>query len=371
LYRNFTFYPRDPVNGDQIRQKERRNLYGLKTGYQSFFSGKLNGSWQAGISIRNDQSTDNELSYTKNRKELLQHVQLGDINETNLGTYAGVTFDAGRWTINPILRLDFFDFKYYDALAARYQTLSESKSILSPKLNLSYTHSNNLQLYLKAGKGFHSNDTRVVVSQQGEDILPSAYGADVGFFWKPFPRLFVNVAYWYLYLEQEFVYVGDEGIVEPGGVTQRQGIETSIRYQLLDGLFWNLDANYAYARATEEEKGENYIPLAPDFTLMTSLRLVRPSGFYGGINLRYLDDRPANEDNSIVAEGYTVVDLNLGYQWKHFDVGIDVQNLLDTEWNEAQFATESRLFNEAAPVEEIHFTPGTPFFFKGIVSYKF
>jgi outer membrane receptor protein involved in Fe transport len=89
------------------------------------------------------------------------------------------------------------------------------------------------------------------------------------------------------------------------------------------------------------------------------------------INLRYLDDRPANEDNSIVAEGYTVVDLNLGYLWKHFDVGIDVQNLLDTEWNEAQFATESRLFNEAAPVEEIHFTPGTPFFFKGIVSYKF
>ena len=371
LYSNFTFFLRDPVNGDQIRQKEHRNLYGFRSEYQSYFSGTLHGGWQAGVSVRNDQSTDNELSYTRNRNELLQQVQLGDINETNFSAFAGVTFDAGKWAINPIIRLDFFDFNYNNALAGSYQTESQSKSILSPKLNLSYTHSNNLQIYAKAGKGFHSNDTRVVVSRQGEDVLPAAYGTDIGFFWKPFPRLFVNLAYWYLYLEQEFVYVGDEGIVEPGGVTQRQGIDTSIRYQLLDGLFWNLDANYAYARATEEEEGENYIPLAPNFTAVTSLRLVRPSGWYGGINLRHLHDRPANEDNSIVAEGYTVVDLNLGYQWKQFELGVDVQNLLDTEWNEAQFATESRLRTDPAPVEEIHFTPGTPFFFKGIVSYKF
>jgi hypothetical protein len=45
--------------------------------------------------------------------------------------------------------------------------------------------------------------------------------------------------------------------------------------------------------------------------------------------------------------------------------------LLDTEWNETQFATESRLRTEAAPVEEIHFTPGTPLFVKGKVTYMF
>ncbi|MGQ7944247.1 hypothetical protein [Flavobacterium sp. WC2509] len=27
--------------------------------------------------------------------------------------------------------------------------------------------------------------------------------------------------------------------------------------------------------------------------------------------------------------------------------------------------------NEAAPVEEIHFTPGTPFFLKGMITYVF
>ena len=371
LYSNFTFFLRDPINGDQIRQKEQRNLFGLNSEYERFFSGNINGSWQAGIGIRNDQSTDNELSYTRNRVETLETVQLGDINETNFNTYAGVTFDVGKWTFNPILRLDFFDFKYYDKLAPTYQTLSETKAIVSPKVNVFYTQSQSLQWYVKAGKGFHSNDTRVVVQQQGQNILPAAYGTDVGVFWKPVSRLFVNLAYWHLYLEQEFVYVGDEGIVEPGGETRRQGFDASVRYQLFDGLFWNFDANYAYARAIEGEEGENYIPLAPDLTMMTSLRLKRPSGVYGGINLRYIDDRPANEDNSIVAEGFTVVDLNLGYQWKKFDFGVNVQNLLDTEWNEAQFATESRLNEELNPVEEIHFTPGTSFFLKGIVSYKF
>ena len=37
-----------------------------------------------------------------------------------------------------------------------------------------------------------------------------------------------------------------------------------------------------------------------------------------------------------------------------------IENLLNTEWNEAQFDTESRLFNEPAPIDELHFTPGTP-----------
>ncbi|MFT7227102.1 MAG: hypothetical protein ACI92C_002646, partial [Neolewinella sp.] len=35
-------------------------------------------------------------------------------------------------------------------------------------------------------------------------------------------------------------------------------------------------------------------------------------------------------------------------------------NLSNAEWEEAQFATESRLVDEALPLEEIHFTPGSP-----------
>jgi hypothetical protein len=48
-----------------------------------------------------------------------------------------------------------------------------------------------------------------------------------------------------------------------------------------------------------------------------------------------------------------------------------VENLLNVEWNQAQFDTESRLSNEVEPVSELHFTPGTPFFLKGFVTYLF
>jgi len=79
----------------------------------------------------------------------------------------------------------------------------------------------------------------------------------------------------------------------------------------------------------------------------------------------------ANEDNSIVADGYFVTDLNLNYSHKNWTFGLIVENLLDTEWNETQFATESRLFNEAESFEEIHFTPGAPFFLRGKIAVTF
>jgi hypothetical protein len=43
------------------------------------------------------------------------------------------------------------------------------------------------------------------------------------------------------------------------------------------------------------------------------------------------------------------------------ELAVDVQNLFDAGWREVQFATESRLRDEPAPVEEIHFAPGWPF----------
>ena len=296
---------------------------------------------------------------------------MGDINETNLFLSANSVFKIGKWSVNPGFRIDQFNFNYYDRLLGEYKTQSEPEAIFSPKLNVLYNYSSDLEVYLKTGKGFHSNDTRVEVAQQGSQILPAAYGADLGFIWKPFPELLINTTYWHLYMEQEFVYDGDVGIVEPGGETRRQGIELNLRYQPLKWLFWDVDANYTIARAMEETEGNDYIPLAPDLTIIGGVNIISPAGFYGGMRVRFVDDRPANEDNSIVAKGYTVVDLNSGYQWRNFDLGISIQNLFDAEWNEAQFATESRLQRETVPVEEVHFTPGMPFFVKGILSYKF
>lgn len=372
LFSNFTFYLEDSINGDQIRQKEDRTIYGGKSTYhQNFTWGKTDGNWEIGAELRNDKSNNNELSHTKNRQETLINYKLGDINETNLSAFANAQFNMGKLTINPGIRVDYFNFQYYDKLQENYSNKAVQQSIVSPKLNFLYHYTPNMQYYLKMGKGFHSNDTRVVVAQNGYKTLPAAYGTDAGFIWKPTSRWLVNMAYWYLFMEQEFVYVGDAAVVEPSGRSQRQGLDLSLRHQPLSWLFANLDVTYTNARAMDEERGNDFIPLAPIFTLTGGINVLHPSGITGGINVRHIGDRPANEDNSIVAIGYTVVDMNVIYRYKSIDFGVQILNLLNTAWNETQFATESRLQNEPAPVEEIHFTPGTPFNLKGFIQFRF
>jgi outer membrane receptor for Fe3+-dicitrate len=371
LYSNFTFFLEDSINGDQIRQNETRDIFGLKSAYiQEFDLGAWDGQFETGIELRSDRIEDNELSSSLNRRTTLKNIQLGDVAETNISNYIDGRFNFGRWSFNTGLRFDHFDFQYKDALVTTYSNQVVRKSIISPKLNVLYNCSNNLQLYVKTGKGFHSNDTRVIVSEDGTEILPAAYGTDVGFIWKPWSNMLVNTAYWYLYSEQEFVYVGDAGIVEPSGAAVRHGLDLSIRYQPWSWLYWNLNANVTDPRSAEAETGIDYIPLAPTTTLMSGLQL-NNDRFYGGIRVRYIGDRPANEDYSIVAEGYTIYSMNMGYKIQNFDFGIQIDNLFDVEWKETQFATESRLANEASSVEEIHFTPGTPFFLKCSIEYSF
>ncbi len=372
LYSNFTFFLEDPINGDQIKQKENRDIYGMNTELNK--KTKINDTdvlLQIGAGFRADATKDTELSHTLNRRTVLENIKLGDIDESNLFSYLNSEFTFGKLMINPAIRLDYFKFNYQDKLTTHYKTQSESKVKFSPKLNFIYSQNNNLQFFVKSGMGFHSNDARVVVQNNGKEILPTAIGTDIGTIWKPFPRLIVNSALWYLYLQQEFVYVGDAGIIEPSGKSRRMGADLGLRYQLNDWLYFDADANYTYARSIDEPKGENYIPLAPDFTTTGGLSFQKINGFSGGIRYRYLKNRPANEDYSIVAKGYFISDLNVNYQYKNINFGVSVENIFNTEWNETQFATESRLKNEPTSVEEIHFTPGTPFFMKGKIIYSF
>jgi outer membrane cobalamin receptor len=368
LYSNFTFFLNDPINGDQIRQKESRDLYG----FHSEWNKKINNSlFQFGVGLRNDATKNTDLSHTIGRYTTLQPLKLGDIDETNMFAYLNSEFNFGKLKINPALRLDYFKFGYQDKLASTFTSQTEDKVKVSPKLNFIYSENSNLQFYLKSGLGFHSNDTRVVVAQSGREILPTAIGSDLGTIFKPLPRLVVNAALWYLFLEQEFVYVGDEAIVEPSGKTRRMGFDFGLRYQLTDWLFVNTDVNYTHARSIDAIEGQNYIPLAPDFTTTGGITVTKFKHFSGGLFYRYLKSRPANEDNSIVAKGYMVSDMNINYEIEQFVFGISAENIFNTKWNETQFATESRLKNESQSVEEIHFTPGTPFFLKAKITYRF
>ncbi len=376
LFSNFTFFLNNPVDGDQIQQVESRTIIGAETVHDVNFHIKNHNiqlSLESGIGFRYDDNNDVQLSRTRNRREILERLAFGDVDEFNGYGFSSLTFKTKKWSLIPGVRFDYFKFGYTDFLQPSYSSKQEHDIIVSPKFNIIYTPNQDFQLYFKSGYGFHSNDSRVVNDLSAtEETLPYAFGVDLGTVFKPFTRLIINAAVWGLGLQQEFVYVGDEAIVEPSGRSRRYGVDFGFRYQCTDWLFANADINYTMARSIDEPDGQDFIPLAPDLTSSGGFTVRNIGKFSGSLNYRYVDDRPANEDNSIVAIGYFVTDMNVNYSFnKNWSVGIIIENLFDTEWNETQFATETRLFNETAPVEEITFTPGTPFFFRGRVSVKF
>ena len=361
---NDTFFADDSVNGDRLRQQESRNLFGYngKLTNHAYFKNNIDLTSSFGLGMQFNNIHNSELSHINDRFEVLNYLELGNIRENTLNAYADENLRVGKWLFNAGLRMDYYYFNYEDRLNPDLP--SRTKAILSPKFNVEYTANSAIQIYLKTGKGFHSNDARVVIANQGQEILPAAYGIDLGLNWKPVDHLFINAAAWYLYLQQEFVYDGDEGTLEPSGKTRREGIDFSARYQFRSWLYAFLDLNYSNARNIQAPKGENYIPLAVPFSSAGGLNYKFSNGINGAISYRYMTNRPANEDNTMIAKGYFVTDLTAYYTKKRFEIGIEIQNLFNTKWREEQFEAVSRLKNEPAPVDDINFTAGTPFFAK-------
>lgn len=372
LFSNFTFFLDDPVNGDMINQKEERITWGYTTtAARSYLTGTKKANTEFGAGFRHDNIMDIELSKAT-RTTFFSSIQKGDVKETNAFVYIDQDIElSNQLNLNAAIRYDHFVFKYNDELAGMREFGKQTKGIFSPKLNLSYAPDQRVKIFLNNGIGFHSNDTRVILDNAANDILPKVFGTDLGVILKPNKNLILKAAIWHLYSQQEFVYVGDAGIVEPGGKTRRMGIDISARYQFAKWLFGEIDINLARARAIGEAKGKDDVPLAPSFTSIGGLTAKAKNGFSGSLRYRLIGERPANEDNSVKAEGYFLLDAVLSYRIKKFDFIISGENLLNIDWREAQFDTGSRLMNEPNPVAEIHYTPGTPRFIKAGISFHF
>ncbi len=372
LFSNFTFFLEDQENGDRIKQQENRNVFGGNTVYT--YQTRKNGVKyisSVGTGVRYDMVEDNELAHVLGRDSILEQYAFGNIDETNYHVFAKQTFMVKKWIFDLGVRIDYFNFRYQDKLQ-NDQQLQANAATINPKIGAAYNFNQDYNVFLKVSSGFHSNDTRsAVYAQSNREILPKVYGADLGVNMKVKDRLLMNVTGWTLYQENELVYVGDAGIVEQNGQSFRTGVDVSARLQILDWLFAEGNMNYTFARSLESDKGENYVPLAPNFTSTGGLFVQHKSGFNGGLSYRYLADRSANEDYSLTAQGYTLLDLVVNYTAKKYELGISIDNLLNSEWREAQFETESRISPESEKTSEIHFTPGAPFNIKAKVAFFF
>lgn len=352
LHVNSSFFADDSLGGEK-QQNQSRDMYGYngKISKRSYLGNSMLTS-AVGLGTRFDRTYGTERSDVTEQYQLIDFIEKGNINQNNSNIFLDETLESGKWVINAGVRLDYFNFNYHDT--------TKTHSVVSPKFNIQYTANNRLQFYLKAGKGFHSNNAITVIGTNNFETVPAAYSTDLGLNWKPVPRLYINAAVWYLYLQQEFVY-DDDGNIVAGGKTKRYGLDVSARYQLTDWLFADLNINLAHPRLADSAKNTGYLALAPTFTSTGGLDFKLKNGINGGLSYRYLHNRPGNNTGTLTADGYFVTDLKINYTRKKYEVGLTIENLLNTKWNEFEAEETSQLRGETSPVDQMSFTPGTPF----------
>lgn len=380
LYSDFTYFAQDPDQGDQIFQSEKRVVAGYNSEYATnYTAGGLKMKTQAGVGIRYDNITGNELSHTIGKTVLLNRVQYGDINETNVFGYVNQTiYVLPRLVINLGTRFDQFVQQYTNRMPNEKTRSTATTGKLSPKAGVYYNFSDNARVYYNYGTGFHSNDTRTVAlgGVPAGNTVPQAFSHDLGVVIKPVRRLLLSAAVWHLNLQQEFAYAGDMAVIDTSGRTRRMGIDFSARYEIFKWLYADFDINYAHCRAIDQPAGNDFIALAAPLTSIGGLTFKVNKSITASLRYRHIGDRPATDDNTLTALGYTVCDAVVNYSRKKYEFGVQVQNLFNTEWNEAQFATETRLKLPGGSLEQssatdVCFTPGTPFFIKFSATYKF
>jgi outer membrane receptor protein involved in Fe transport len=384
LFSNFTFFSADPVNGDMIEQVDARTVSGFSGNYR--FVRRASGvtlDTTFGVQARNDL-IENGLHRARRRERLGTTID-DVVREGSLGAYGEEIVTLTRWLRAVVgLRADYFGFQVED----RREDVEElgnptsgvrQAALVSPKASLILAPAPELEVYANFGRGFHSNDARGVV-QAAAPVTPltPATGYEGGMRSRLLDTLDLAAAVFLLDLDSETVWVGDEGTTEASRRSRRFGAEFEARAEITSWLHADADVSLTRATFTEFPPGENAVPLAPSRTVSLGLSVQDLYGLFGRLGVFHIGDRPATEDRFLVAEGFTRLDATIGYRHRPFEISVAAQNLTNTRWREAQFATVSRLPHETSsascpsgtrPVtegatfrgcEDVSFTPGSP-----------
>lgn len=378
LYSNFTYFLDDPVNGDQFNQRDDRTLLGASLTHRRPVTwAGLRTETILGVQLRSDE-VDLELNRTSAR-QLLSTVRADEVRESSAGVFAGalVRF-SDRLRAEAGLRGDFYRFRVESDNVLN--SGRRAAGIGSPKLSLAFQVTPKTELYANAGYGFHSNDARgTVIAVNPVDGSPAdpvtplarARSAELGLRTAAVPGLVSTTSVWLLDLDSELVFVGDAGATEAAGATRRYGVEFANFYRVNPWLAFDADVAFTHGRY-RDAPGADRIANSLD-TIATGGAIVElPGGFSGALRWRYFGPQPLVEDNRVRSPSSLTLNARFAWRTPHWDIALDVLNLLDRRNEDIAYAYTSALPGEpAGGVDDRHVHPGEPRQFRLVFTRRF
>jgi hypothetical protein len=411
LWSTFTYYLRDPINGDQMLQHDDRVVYGFKAS-KSWFTSILGAPTTnlIGVQARIDDIKDVGIFSTVER-QIIGTTQNAGVLESNGALYAESStqwLEHVQTTLG--VREDQFDFDVKDKMLnldgscninsdpLGCDTGTQRASIFSPKLGLILGPWAKTTYFINIGDGYHSNDARGVTrSGQNPDQSPvtpltRATSGEVGVATRIIPNLDTRLDVFKLKLKSELVFDGDAGVTSPSGATTRTGIEWGNTYHINDWLSAELNTAFTRARFDHNSAPDDlgcadaapsnpctlalgivgrYIPNSPTNVTNVGLTAQRDSGWFGALRARHFGESPLVEDDSAKSPAYTTVDAQIGFHAAKWLAALDVFNIANVKWNDIEYYYVSRLRNEASPVADYVVHPGVPRTVRARLQYQF
>ena len=374
LFHNFTYFMNDPVNGDQFEQFEERWTTGAKLTHRRLMHlGSRHLENAFGFDVRND-SVGGPLGLYHTRETVrIDTVRADEADQTSVGLFASSQVEWSQHVRTTFgLRGDVYRWKVVSDNPLN--SGSTSSAILSPKVSTAFGPWKGTELYANFGTGFHSNAGRGIMQRvdpvtddpaEASPPFARATGAEVGVRTVALRGLQTTVTAWYLGFDSELVYVGDSGSTEAGPASRRTGVEITNYIYPSRWVSADIDLSFSRARYVDVAAGEDYVPGALNRVISAGLALTPPagvrSGAFASIRLRHFGPRPLIEDNSVASRSTSIVNGEAGYQFSpRVRLRIEGFNLLNSKVSDIDYFFESRLKDEPAPVEDIHFHAAIP-----------
>ena len=371
LYSNFT-YAVDQIKGDEIRQHDDRKTLGGSALYDIYFDDRS--EWQAGFDVRHDRLADVGLSNSTKRK-LTKRLARHQVEETNLGLFVQNNYHwAENLRTQMGVRWNYISADVENRLNGKES--DDSDTLVSPKFNLIYKLAEQTHVFANYGEGFHSNDSRSFTETKATPLVKSK-GADLGLQTVLIDDLQLALSLWWLELDSELVFVGDEGTTEASDESERRGIEASVFWLPTEWLMLDSDLAISRARIKPRSGKEQHIPGAAERVFSLGATIHGLGSWNAGVRLRHLGKYALNEDNSKKSDAITLLNAQANYQvTQALQLGLELINVTDEDGNDINYLYESRMLGEAVAageegIEDVHFHPVEPRMVRANLTYQF